>query len=91
MGFLRGGAFVVSMITSGDERVRKEYIHPPATLMAHWDAPASYACRRPLRRTAALFACRDLEAFKGFDRLKFRHCAYPHHGGIGRTRMEVLT
>ncbi|MCX2934649.1 hypothetical protein ORI20_30735 [Mycobacterium sp. CVI_P3] len=79
MGFLRDVGPVISMISSGDESVRKEYIHPRATLMA--------ALGRASRQTPAIIFCTDLAAFfayqgpshvdktnkpfEGFDRLNF--------------------
>ncbi len=79
MGFLRDVGPVVSIISSGDESVRKEYIHPRATLMA--------ALGRASRQTPAVIFCTELAAFfayrgpsrlekddtryEGFERLNF--------------------
>jgi beta-lactamase superfamily II metal-dependent hydrolase len=79
MGFLRDVGPVVSMISSGDESVRKEYIHPRATLMAALgkasrQTPSIIFCTE----LAAFFAYRgpshtdeDNKAFEGFERLNF--------------------
>jgi hypothetical protein len=79
MAFLREVAPVVTMISSGDESVRKEYIHPRATLMAALgkasrDMPAVIFCTE----LAAFFAYQGPshtddtnEAYEGFKRLNF--------------------
>jgi hypothetical protein len=79
MGFLQDVGPVVSMISSGDESVAKEYIHPRATLMA--------ALGRASRQTPSVIFCTELAAFfaykgdahvdktnqpfEGFERLNF--------------------
>jgi hypothetical protein len=47
------------MISSGDESVRKEYIHPRATLMA--------ALGRASRQTPAIIFCTELAAFFAYE------------------------
>ena len=79
MGFLREVGPAVSIISSGDENVSKEYIHPRATLMA--------ALGKASRQTPAIIFCTELAAFfayrgpsqalddgrqfEGFERLNF--------------------
>ncbi len=92
MSFLQDVCPVVSMISSGDESVAKEYIHPRATLMA--------ALGRASRQTPSVIFCTELaaffaykgpshvdktnQAFEGFERLNFG-IPYPHRrrAGVG--------
>lgn len=55
MEFLREVGPVVSIISSGDENVAKEYIHPRATLMA--------ALGKASRTTPSIIFCTELAAF----------------------------
>jgi hypothetical protein len=71
MGFLQDVGPVVSMISSGDESVAKEYIHPRATLMA--------ALGRASRQTPSVIFCTELAAFfayKGPSTVDKTHAAF---------------
>lgn len=77
MGFLREVGPVVSIISSGDESVSKEYIHPRATLMA--------ALGRASRQTPAVIFCTELAAF-----FAYRGPSAPARGGPAFEGFERL-
>jgi hypothetical protein len=77
MGCLREVGPVVSIISSGDESVSKEYIHPRATLMA--------ALGRASRQTPAVIFCTELAAF-----FAYRGPSAPARGGPAFEGFERL-